>query len=126
MIVTILAGLLSGIVSGMGIGGGTILIPVLTFFLSANQHVAQCTNLYYFIPTAVVALVVHIKNKNVVGKAALIIAAFGILGAVGGSFLAVHMQTALLRKIFAGFLFLMGLSQLFQKPKNKEKPKNSK
>ena len=57
------AGFLSGILSGMGVGGGMILIPVLTIFAGASQHTAQTVNLYYFIPSAAAALVVHIILK---------------------------------------------------------------
>lgn len=115
MIISILAGLLSGVISGMGIGGGAVLIPALTFFLKINQHVAQCTNLYYFIPTACVALAIHIKNKNVAFKTVFSILIFGVIGAVLGSFIAVNISTKLLKRIFACFLFLMGINQLMTK-----------
>ena len=52
-------GFFSGIISGMGIGGGTILIPALLFLTEVNQQQAQGVNLIYFIPTAVVALIAH-------------------------------------------------------------------
>lgn len=115
MLVSVIAGLLSGVISGMGIGGGAVLIPALTFFLKIEQHTAQCTNLYYFIPTAIAALVIHIKNKNIEFKTAVPIMVFGIIGAVLGSFIAVNMPTKLLRRIFAVFLFLMGISQILTK-----------
>lgn len=115
MIITIIAGFLSGIISGMGVGGGAVLIPALTFFLGINQHVAQCTNLYYFIPTAIVALIVHIKNKNISFKTALPLILFGVIGSIIGSFIAVNISTNILRKIFAVFLFIMGVNQLFTK-----------
>ena len=60
-----LAGLVSGIVGGMGMGGGTLLIPILTIFLSFKQKSAQAINLLVFIPMSLVALVIHIKNKFV-------------------------------------------------------------
>ena len=44
-----LIGLVSGIISGMGIGGGTILIPALSIFFDYEQHTAQNFNLIYFI-----------------------------------------------------------------------------
>ena len=115
MLLTILAGLFSGVVSGMGIGGGAILIPVLTMFLDVEHKVAQCTNLIYFIPTAIASLIVHIKNKSVDFKSALPIIIFGLAGAVAGSCLAVFMSTKLLKKIFAIFLFAMGINQIFGK-----------
>ena len=60
-----LAGLFSGVIGGMGMGGGTILIPALTLFGNVSQHTAQAVNLVSFIPMAVVALAFHIKNKLV-------------------------------------------------------------
>lgn len=115
MIITILAGLFSGVVSGMGIGGGAILIPVLTMFLDVGQQAAQCANLVYFIPTAIAALIIHIKNKSVDFKAALPIIGFGVVGAIAGSWIAVYMSADVLRRIFAVFLFAMGINQFFGK-----------
>ena len=60
----ILMGLVSGIVSGTGMGGGTILIFLLTFIMGIEQHIAQATNLIFFIPTSIVAIIVNLKNKN--------------------------------------------------------------
>ena len=59
MIYLILAGLVSGIISGMGIGGGIILIPILTIFLGFDQKVAQGITLLYFIPTAIFSLIIN-------------------------------------------------------------------
>ena len=61
----ILIGLVSGIVSGTGMGGGTILIFLLSFLMGMEQHVAQATNLIFFIPTSIVAIIVNFKNKNI-------------------------------------------------------------
>lgn len=61
----ILIGGLSGIFSGIGMGGGTILIFLLTTFAGLEQHIAQATNLIYFIPTAISAIIVNYKNKNI-------------------------------------------------------------
>lgn len=61
----IITGFLSGIIGGMGIGGGTILIPIMTIFLGFDQKTAQAVNLIYFIPTAITALTIHIKNKQI-------------------------------------------------------------
>ncbi len=115
MIITILAGLFSGIVSGMGIGGGAILIPILTMFLDIGQQAAQCANLVYFIPTAIAALIIHVRNKSVDFKAALPIIGFGVVGAIAGSWIAVYMSAKILRRIFAVFLFAMGINQFFGK-----------
>ena len=112
IIIIILLGIISGIISGMGVGGGTILITSLVFLLNVSQHTAQCTNLYYFIPTAISALIVHIKNKNIDFNVSWKIILFGVLGALLGSFVAIKISTDILRKIFGVFLLFMGISQL--------------
>ena len=75
----ILIGLLSGIVSGTGMGGGTILIFLLTFFMEIEQHIAQATNLIFFIPTSIVAILVNLKNKNIDLKLAITISICGVI-----------------------------------------------
>ena len=110
----ILTGFLSGIISGMGIGGGAILIPALTIFQGVSQQVAQGINLVYFLPTAAVSLFVHIKNKNVEIKTALIIGLCGLIGAVGGSLLAIKLDGDLLRRMFGVFLFFIGIYEVIK------------
>lgn len=80
-------GFFSGIISGMGIGGGTILIPALLFLTEVNQQQAQGVNLIYFIPTAVMALITHRKNGTLDLKTAKPLALLGLAGAAAGAFL---------------------------------------
>ncbi len=115
MIGVFLTGAAAGVISGMGIGGGAILIPALVFLQGVSQHQAQGINLIYFIPTAIIALITHAKNHNIETRTAKSIAVMGLLGAAAGAFLAVRMDSGLLQKLFGGFLFLMGLSELFKK-----------
>ena len=114
-----LVGFCSGIISGMGIGGGTILIPALLFLTDITQQQAQGVNLIYFIPTAITALITHQKKGNLDWKTAKPLALMGLAGAAAGAFLAVSLESELLRKIFGGFLFLMGLSEIFKKKERK-------
>ena len=111
----ILIGFFAGIIGGMGIGGGTILIPSLVFFLGTEQHTAQSVNLISFIPTASVAILIHLRNKSIEKKLVLKLILLGIIGAVIGSFIAVNLNAQLLKKFFAGFLLLMGLYEIFSK-----------
>lgn len=110
-------GFCAGIISGMGIGGGTILIPALLFLTEINQQQAQGVNLLYFIPTAIAALVMHRKNGTLEMKTAKPLAAFGFFGAIAGALLAVSMQSEGLKRLFGGFLLLMGLREIVQKKK---------
>ncbi len=114
MIAEILAGLLSGIISGMGIGGGTILIPALTMFLNIDQHRAQGVNLLFFIPTAIIALIIHKKNNNLEFKIAIPLLIFGLIGAALGSFVAISINQELLRRLFGIFLFFMGGYEIYK------------
>lgn len=108
-------GLLSGIISGMGIGGGTILIPSLVLFTKLNQKEAQGINLIVFIPVAIIALIVHFKEGNIKIKEAKWIILGGIFGAVIGSLLAVRTKPESLKIYFSIFLLFIGVYELIKK-----------
>jgi uncharacterized membrane protein YfcA len=112
-----LIGLASGIISGMGIGGGTILIPALVIFVHPDQHIAQSVNLLFFIPTAVIALIVHIKNKRVNFKISIPVAFFGLMGAYLGSKIAFSLPGTSLKKYFGVFLLVLGFYEMIRKDK---------
>ena len=118
-----LIGLAAGIISGMGMGGGAILIPALVLVMSPEQHIAQSVNLLFFIPTAIIALIIHIKNKRIDFKMALPIIAFGLCGAFAGSWLAIRLAGSDLRKLFGVFLLAMSVYEMFRKGKNQRKTK---
>lgn len=109
----ILIGVVAGIVSGTGMGGGTILIFLLSFLLGIEQHVAQATNLIFFIPTAIVAIIVNLKNKNIDTKLAIIISIFGILGAIIGANISIHIDVGILKKCFGIFLAIIALNEIY-------------
>ena len=80
MILDIIAGIVSGILGAMGFGGGGILILYLTMYKDMPQVVSQGINLLFFIPSAAFAVVMHIKNKLIDKKAALVYIAYGLIG----------------------------------------------
>lgn len=122
-----IAGLISGIIGGMGMGGGTLLIPILTIFLGFKQKNAQAINLLVFIPMSLFALIIHIKNKLVDFKVGIPVILSGIIFSILGSYLASVLSNALLKKIFAIFLLLVGINQgvqtIISLKKSKLKPK---
>ena len=120
VLLLILTGLTAGVLSGLGLGGGIILIPALTLIFGKSQHVAQNINLIYFIPTAAFAIFVHLKNKQMQTKILPKIVIGGLLGAVAGSLIALKMEGDVLRQIFAVFLFAMGIMEFFKKSKKPE------
>lgn len=110
----VIIGLLSGVISGMGIGGGAILIPALCFFMDLGQQQAQSINLLFFIPTAIVAIIKHKKEGNIDFSMVKPVIIFGIIGAIAGAMVAVNMDGEILRKMFGGFLLIMGIWEIFK------------
>lgn len=108
-------GFFSGILGGMGIGGGTILIPGLVLLAGLSQHQAQGINLLFFLPVAATSLIIHIKNKLVDYKTMIFAVMAGIPAAFAGAYLASVTQEGLLRKIFGVFLIAAGLYEWFKK-----------
>jgi len=108
----VLIGITSGVVSGMGIGGGAILIPALTILIGMDQQAAQKINLLFFLPTAAIALKTHVKNGNVEKKGLLKLTLYGLAGAVAGAFIAVKIDGNYLRKGFAVFLLCMAVYEI--------------
>ena len=116
MIFYILTGVLAGAASGMGLGGGTVLIPAFTIIYSMPQQQAQNINLIYFIPTAIIALLTHSKNGNIEKSVILKLVLFGLVGSVIGSNIALNTDPEVLRKYFGYFLLCMGFYEIFRKP----------
>lgn len=108
-----IAGLVCGVFSGLGIGGGTLLMVWMTAVMDMEQRMAQGINLLYFLPTAVCALVFHIKNRLIRWRVVIPAAITGCLTAAGAAFLATAIDASLLRKLFGGFLLLVGLNEIF-------------
>lgn len=111
--VEILTGVISGIVSGMGMGGGTILILILSLFLGLNQHIAQATNLVFFVPTSITSIIVNIKNKTINWKIGIPVAIFGVIGAVIGAKISINLDVKTLKKFFGIFLLFIAIYQLY-------------
>ncbi|MBQ8587562.1 MAG: sulfite exporter TauE/SafE family protein [Oscillospiraceae bacterium] len=118
-----LAGLVCGVFSGLGIGGGTLLMVWMTAVVGLEQQAAQGINLLYFLPTAACALFFHIKNRLIRWRVVLPAIATGCLVAAVAAFLATAMDTGLLRKLFGGFLILVGIRELFTAQRRARKDK---
>lgn len=113
IILLAVSGIAAGVLGGMGMGGGTILIPLLTIFFSVGQKEAQAINLVAFIPMAIVSLAIHIKNKRVKKEGLLWIIVPAVLTSVGGGFAAQAVNGEVLKRIFGGFLLLLSVVQFF-------------
>lgn len=116
------AGVVCGVLSGWGIGGGSLLMVWMSAVLSMEQTAAQSINLLYFLPTAASALIFHAKNRMIAWRAVVPAAAAGCVSAALGAWLASGIDAQLLRRLFGGFLILVGLHEVFVKAR-KAKPK---
>ncbi len=110
----VVSGIACGVLGGMGMGGGTVLIPCLTIFFNVNQHIAQGINLVAFIPMALVALIIHAKNKLINFKGVLFIIIPALIFAYLGSMLSKNFNSDLLQRIFGGFLLALSVVQILQ------------
>ena len=118
----LISSILSGIIGGMGVGGGMILIPAARMFLNLNQQSAQSLNLFCFIPSSLCALVIHIKNKKIDFKTAVPIILSGIPFALLGAYLSSNMSSEILSRLFGGFILIFGIKEIVTGIKS---PKNS-
>ena len=110
----IIVGIIGGIIGGMGMGGGTLTIPLLTLLLHFEQLAAQGINLIAFLPMSVIALFIHAKNHLVDFKSTWILALVGCIFSLGGAILAHVISVAILKKLFALFLIGIGIWQFFE------------
>ena len=113
-LLAILAGLVCGVLSGFGIGGGSLLMVWMTAVLLMEQKAAQGINLLYFLPTAACALIFHAKNRQLCWRAILPAAIAGCAAAIPGALLAAQIEMALLRKLFGGFLLAVGVVEIWK------------
>ena len=111
--IEILIGTISGLISAMGMGGGTVLILCLPLFLGYEQHVAQASNLIFFIPTSLVAIYIYLKNKMIDYKLAITVAVSGVIGAIIGAFISIQMNSIVLRRYFGAFLGLIAINEIY-------------
>lgn len=111
----VLAGAATGVLSGFGVGGGTLLLIYLTTVAGMSQGQAQGINLLYFLPSAGAALPAHWKQGYVERSVLLPAVLAGLACAALAAWAATGLDTGLLRRCFGGFLLVVGLRELFRK-----------
>lgn len=116
-LIPFLAGAATGVLSGFGVGGGTLLLIYMTAFAGLPQNQAQGINLLYFLPAAGASLPAHTRNGFLETSVLLPAIAAGLACAALGAWAATGLDTTLLRRFFGGFLILVGLHELFARPK---------
>ncbi|MBO5725511.1 MAG: sulfite exporter TauE/SafE family protein [Clostridia bacterium] len=116
-ITALLAGLFSGVIASMGMGGGAVLLIYLTVFTSTAQLAAQGINLIFFIPIGILSLIIYTLKKQIEWRRCLPLALFGVVGAFLGIYLSGVISGEWLSKMFGVFLCILGLKEIFTKDK---------
>ena len=107
-----LLGFFGGIPAGMGMGGGTVTIPLLTLVGGVEQKVAQSANLFSFLPMSVSALKMHADNGLLETRGILWNILPALLFSALGAFLATSLPSEILRKGFGCFLIILSFITL--------------
>ena len=115
IIAALLAGLFSGLIGAMGLGGGAVLIIYLTLFTDTPQLEAQGINLLFFIPIAAAAVTVYAVKKQIKWKMTLKITLWGLIGVIIGMYFARILGGKLTAKVFGGLHVRTGISEIFTK-----------
>lgn len=126
IILSILTGLVTGVLSGLlGIGGGAIMTVIAVSILDVSQHIAQGAALAAIIPTAIVGVIKHHRNGLVNYKFGVYLIIGGLIGSFGGAYLANILDEVMLRKVFSIFFAFIGVQLLVTSFEKKVLDKNN-
>lgn len=110
--------ILLGFLSGLGTGGGSLLILFLTLGLNTDPIEARTINLLFFLPAALIACLFRRKQNKLDFKEVLPAIITGCIFAGIFYLISTVMDTAILKKLFGGLLLFTGVRELFYRPRN--------
>ena len=110
-------GILLGFLTGLGTGGGSLLILWLTLAAGMDAQTARAINLMFFLPSALISCLFRWKQGKIEIKKVLPAMIGGSISALIFSMISQSMDTALLKKLFGGLLLLTGVRELFYRPR---------
>ena len=122
-IAVIIAGVLSGALGAMGLGGGGVLILYLTLVLDTPQLKAQGMNLMFFLPCALTAVIIYAVQKKISFRALLPFLLSGIPGVLAGTAFSGIVGAKIVAKLFGAGLIFMGIREIFTKPQSNKSTK---
>lgn len=106
----LLFGIVGGVAGGMGMGGGTLLVPLLSM-LDIEQKIIQAINLLSFLPMSIIAVIIHKKHGLIQGKVLLPCIIPTMIAGTMGALLASSARNNVLRFCFAVYLLAVGVWQ---------------
>ena len=117
-IIPFLCGLGASILSAWGVGGGTLLLLVMTLFLDVDQRTAQGINLLFFLPSAAISCYLRWKQGAVTLKKILPAIFAGCAAAAVFSLISTRIDLEILKKLFGVLLLATGIRELCYRPKS--------
>jgi len=122
--IAIFTGMVSGVLSGLlGIGGGAVLVASAVLFMGIGQLTAQAAALVAMLPTAMVGVAKHHRNKMINYKVVPYVAVGLVFGGMVGAFVANSISEVLLRRIFSAFFAIMGVQMFWSSYKQGKQAK---
>ena len=114
---SVLVGTVLGFLSGLGVGGGSLLIIWLTAVLDMAHEEARAINLLFFLPSALVASIFRWRNGVINIRRILPAIVAGSVAAIAGSWLSTRIDTGIVEKLFGGLLLITGLREALYRPR---------
>lgn len=111
VIFEIVIGFLGGVFGGLGMGGGTVLIPLLSIIINVEQKMAQGINLLSFLVMAIISIIIHYKNGFIQTKGLFYLIIGGLVFSVIGAYFAISLSSTTLRFVFGIFLCILAISE---------------
>lgn len=119
----VVIGVVTGILSGLlGIGGGVVMVPAMVLAMGVSQQTAQGTSLLVIVPTAVSGALTHYRHGLLRGRLPLWLGAMGMLAAAAGSLVALNLNPARLRQVFAVYLIFIGVRSVVSRSRPAPQP----
>lgn len=116
--VILVVGTLLGFLSGLGVGGGSLLVLWLTLVLRMEPAAARGINLLFFLPSALVACALRIRRESLCLRPLLPAILAGCIAAAVFSVISTVLDVAVLKKLFGAVLLAAGSRELFYRPRN--------
>ena len=119
----LLTAIFSGIFAGMGMGGGTFLIPALSLIFGYSQAICQSTNVICFIVLGFLCFYIYQQNKLIDYKIVLLVSIPACLVSFLFTIFSLRINSMLLRLFFSIFIIGFGIFYLVSsivKIKNKK------
>ena len=129
ILLLLIASAFSGIFAGMGMGGGTFLIPILSLFFGVSQLICQSTNVVCFLLLAIICFIIYAKNKLIDYKVVLCVVFPSVTLSTFASVFAIKLSSNILQICFSCFIILIGIfyfiKAIFKIKKDKDEERNS-